>query len=59
MCKYGSTGPVHDNVVGQQCNWLHCSIVILIPGVLSTWRRARWAICCQDILMSILPFYGF
>ena len=32
----------------------HC---ILIPGVVSTWRCALWAICCVGFLMSILPFF--
>jgi hypothetical protein len=47
----------HDKIVGEQCHWLHCSIVILIPGMLSAWRSARWATCCLDILISILTFF--
>ena len=34
-------------------------ILSIVPGVLSTWHSALRAICCLDILMSILPSYGF
>ena len=48
----------------EDCSWavvalVALRIVILTPGVLATWRSARWAICCLGILLSIVPFCGF